>query len=156
VFELAELGLWEGGGGVSEAIKVGHEIPINHEARMIFAKAPWWSKPPSEAKFHVLNIEDQCTWTASVDYFRRPPEARGNNMQVTDRRGWLLQNRNEIKKFGCSKNYVVLGYAYTERKRYAARNKYKSAHYWHAFDGDSIVTINMRKTIVYPEQGGAA
>ena len=90
-----------------EAIRKGHERPVDRVAARMLWKAPWWATYPESAKPAVLTCQEELPASVWIDYTKGPPSSAA--WEVKDRRGWVLE-------FGQDKRRgTIIGYAHGER-----------------------------------------
>lgn len=124
-----------------DPIKTGHERPVNKQAALLLAKAPWWAHYPEPAKKAVLEIaaKPDVKWDDLLSYTNPPPEPLKGQQPLQDKRGVKL-------KFSDGSIGVVTGYAskrvvFTPRRRSShnakpgetpliVRREAMNIHYW--------------------------
>ena len=67
-----------------DAIKTGHERPVNRQARMILAKSPWWALPRPEKQEEIVRSVESFDIEQLVNVTRQPP------FTVHDHRGMTI------------------------------------------------------------------
>jgi hypothetical protein len=134
-----------------DPIPTGHERPINQQARMILARAPWWAHYPEPAKKAVLELADKepVKWDNLLSYTDPPPDPAEGQQRMIDHRGKTFC-------FADGERGIVLGFASKHRcvrsdKSHRARMTKKKGgqssyllHFWWVQKGNEIVCVKWR------------
>jgi hypothetical protein len=90
-----------------DPIKTGHEQPVNKQAALLLAKAPWWAHYAQPAKKAVLEIveKQKVKWDDLLSYTNPPPQQSfRKNQAIRDKRGLRIRFKDGL--IG-----TVIGYA---------------------------------------------
>jgi hypothetical protein len=73
---------------------IAHPEPIDRQASKMFWKAPWWAQYPEPAKRAILEVKNDVSWEAFVNYINPPPnKGRPEGNKLKDRRGETVQDK---------------------------------------------------------------
>lgn len=101
--------------------------PINRQAAMMLAKAPWWAYPPPELQAEIIKQAEMIPVTELIDATKPPPQ------NVTDRRGLVLfwnNGRQGVVTGYCHK--ITQGISRSENaliRRASTHGRYKGSCY---------------------------
>jgi hypothetical protein len=105
-----------------DPIKTGHERPVNKQAAMLLAKAPWWAHYPEKAKAAVERLADRHEWSVVCDSTKAPPSG------IEDKRGVQILSKDYSAR-------TVIGYSHSRLKGSAKKPKPKNKPSWWIGEG---------------------
>jgi hypothetical protein len=77
--------------------------PINKQAAMMLAKAPWWAYPPEDSKKEIIKAFERVSVDKLVDVTQEPPK------ETKDRRG-------EVLFWADGRKAVIVGFCHKDRQ----------------------------------------